>query len=156
MAREKTFETGCYHFGEGGAVNISISAELLAYYVQQGFSRRSLCMALISAIRFDPETGRRLATYVVIYDLKELRRHPDDMGDTISRTAAGDPFLLCSRAALFGLHLELRCLHRQEIERHSYAEVQGLRSASSRRRSAPSKMDRTRPPGIFAKRVTVV
>ena len=42
---KKRFETGCYHFGEGGAVNISISAELLAYYVQQGFSRRSLCMA---------------------------------------------------------------------------------------------------------------
>ena len=78
---KKRFETGCYHFGEGGAVNISISAELLAYYVQQGFSRRSLCMALISAIRFDPETGRRLATYVVIYDLKELRKHPDDIGN---------------------------------------------------------------------------
>jgi hypothetical protein len=78
---KKSFETGCYHFGEGGAVNISISAELLAYYVQKGFSRRSLCMALISAIRFDPETGRRLATYVVIYDLKELRKHPDDVGN---------------------------------------------------------------------------
>ena len=77
---KKTFETGCYHFGEGGAVNISISAELLAFYVQQGFSRRSLCMALISAIRFDPETGRRLATYVVIYDLKDLRKHPDEVG----------------------------------------------------------------------------
>ena len=38
-------------------------------------------MALISAIRFDPETGRRLATYVVIYDLKELRKHPDDVGN---------------------------------------------------------------------------
>jgi hypothetical protein len=79
---KRRFETGCYHFGEGGAVNISISADLLAYYMQQGFSRRSLCMALISAIRFDPETGRRLATYVVINDLKELRRHPDDMGVT--------------------------------------------------------------------------
>ena len=79
---KKGFETGCYHFGEGGAVNISISADLLAYYMQQGFSRRSLCMALISAIRFDPELGRRLATYVVINDLKELRRHPDDMGVT--------------------------------------------------------------------------
>jgi hypothetical protein len=78
---KKHFETGCYHFGEGGAVNISISAELLAFYVQQGFSRRSLCMALISGIRFDPETGRRLATYVVIYDLKELRNHPDDVGN---------------------------------------------------------------------------
>jgi hypothetical protein len=78
---KKHFETGCYHFGEGGAVNISISAELLAFYVQQGFSRRSLCMALISAIRFDPETGRRLATYVVIYDLKALRKDPDELGN---------------------------------------------------------------------------
>jgi hypothetical protein len=75
---KKGFETGCYQFGEGGAVTISISAQLLAYYVQQGFSRRSLCMALISGIRFDPQTGRRLATYVVIYDLNRLRKHPYD------------------------------------------------------------------------------
>ena len=35
-------------------------------------------MALISGIRFNPETGRRLATYVVIYDLNQLRKHPYD------------------------------------------------------------------------------
>jgi hypothetical protein len=75
---KKRFETGCYKFGEGGPVAISINAQLLAYYMQQGFSRRSLCMALISGIRFDPETGRRLATYVVIYDINRLRKHPYD------------------------------------------------------------------------------
>jgi hypothetical protein len=64
---KQTFETACYYFHQGGAFNISISAELLAHYVQRGFSRRSLCMALISGIRFDPETGHRLATYVVVY-----------------------------------------------------------------------------------------
>jgi hypothetical protein len=80
---KKRFETGCYQFGEGGTVNISISAELLAYYVQQGFSRRSLCMALISAIRFDPETGRRLATYVVVYGLRALRKPLNGM-DSVS------------------------------------------------------------------------
>src|SRR5215831_1603355 len=39
----KGFETGCYVFGEGGPVTVSINADLLAHYVQQGFSRRSLC-----------------------------------------------------------------------------------------------------------------
>jgi hypothetical protein len=66
---KQTFETACYYFHQGGAFNISISGELLAYYVQQDFSRRSLCMALISGIRFHPETGHRLATYVVVYML---------------------------------------------------------------------------------------
>lgn len=71
-----TFETGCYQFFQGGPVTISISAEFLAYYRQQGFSRRSLCMALISGIRFNPETGRRLASYVVVYGLAS-----DDLPD---------------------------------------------------------------------------
>jgi hypothetical protein len=77
----KHYETGCYYFGEGGPPSISISRELLAFYRERGFSRRSLCMALTSGIRFDPETGRRLTTYIVVYDLKALRTHPDDLGN---------------------------------------------------------------------------
>jgi hypothetical protein len=53
----------CYHYGEGGDF-ISISKSLLAFYESQGFSLSSACMALISGIRFNPETGQRLATYI--------------------------------------------------------------------------------------------
>jgi hypothetical protein len=53
----------CYHYGDGGN-SISLSDALLAFYQSQGFSRRSACMALISGIRFNPETGARLATFV--------------------------------------------------------------------------------------------
>jgi hypothetical protein len=53
----------CYHYGDGGAW-ISISHALLAFYQSQGFSRPSACMALISGILFNPETGQRLATYI--------------------------------------------------------------------------------------------
>jgi hypothetical protein len=81
---QKGFETGCYMLPEAGTVALSINADLLAHYVQQGFSRRSLCMALVSGIRFNPETGQRLATYVVIYDLKRLRKHPYDEVGSLS------------------------------------------------------------------------
>ena len=54
----------CYHYGEGMQHNITISDEFLARYVAKGFSRRSLCMALVSEARFDPETGKRLPTYI--------------------------------------------------------------------------------------------
>jgi hypothetical protein len=53
----------CYHYGDGGNF-ISLSNALLAFYQSQGFSRRSACLALISGIRFNPETGQRLATYI--------------------------------------------------------------------------------------------
>jgi hypothetical protein len=78
---KKRFEIGCYYFTEGGAVSISVSSEVLSYHRQQGFSRRSLCMGLISGIRFDPQTGHRLATYIVVYDLKALRKDPEELGN---------------------------------------------------------------------------
>jgi hypothetical protein len=80
---KQTFETACYYFPQGGPPTISISAELLAYYAQQGFSRRSLCMALISGIRFDPETGRRLATYVVVYLLASKEQPEGDIAQEL-------------------------------------------------------------------------
>jgi len=53
----------CYHYGDGGN-SISLSDVLLPFYRSQGFSHRSACLALISGIRFNPETGARLATFV--------------------------------------------------------------------------------------------
>ena len=40
--RKKTFETGCYHFGEGGAVNISISADFWLFMCNKA-SRAAAC-----------------------------------------------------------------------------------------------------------------
>jgi hypothetical protein len=59
------FPTRCYYYGDGGW-DISISNALLSTYKSQGFSRRSACMALVSGVRFNPENGKRLATYGLI------------------------------------------------------------------------------------------
>jgi len=68
---ESHFRTRCY-YGDGGW-DLSISDELLGFYKSQGFSRRSACLALVSGIRFNPETGQRLATYILV-DRKLLKR----------------------------------------------------------------------------------
>jgi hypothetical protein len=65
------FPTRCYYYGDGGW-EISISDALLSFNKSQGFSRRSACLALISGIRFNPESGKHLATYILV-DRKLLR-----------------------------------------------------------------------------------
>jgi hypothetical protein len=65
------FPTRCYYYGDGGW-DISISDALLSFYKSQGFSRRSACLALISGIRFNPEDGKHLATYILV-DRKLLK-----------------------------------------------------------------------------------
>jgi hypothetical protein len=56
---------GCYVYAGGGTrALISISEDFLARYKAKGFSRESLCMGLASRMRFDPETGKRLPTYM--------------------------------------------------------------------------------------------
>jgi uncharacterized protein YraI len=72
---------GCYYYGDGG-YDISISSEYLARFSSRGFSRRSLCMALVSEARFDPETGRRLPTYLIV--------HPSNLARNAGRPAPGD------------------------------------------------------------------
>jgi len=57
--------TSCYYYGDGGIV-VGLSDEYLRFFQQKGFTRRSLCMAVISGIRFHPETGERLATMIFI------------------------------------------------------------------------------------------
>ncbi len=58
--------TSCYYYGDGGVI-VGLSDEYLRFFQQKGFSRRSLCMAVISGIRFHPETGQRLATVVFVF-----------------------------------------------------------------------------------------
>lgn len=66
----------CYYYGDGG-YNISVSDDYLKRYQEKGFSLNSLCMALVSGIRFDPETGQELPTYFAI-DLKYADDALDD------------------------------------------------------------------------------
>ncbi|MGO9982922.1 MAG: SH3 domain-containing protein [Rhodomicrobium sp.] len=76
------FNNRCYYYGDGGW-DISVSDEFLQYYKERGFSRRSLCLALVSGITFNPETGARLATYVLVNDMAALRANRQDV-DTVS------------------------------------------------------------------------
>jgi len=73
------FPTRCYHYGDGGW-DISISDALLNEYKSQGFSRRSACMALVSGIRFNPENGKRLTTYIIIDRTLFENGQPTDSG----------------------------------------------------------------------------
>ena len=54
----------CYDYGVGsGAYDFSVSDGFLARY--DGFSLQSLCLGLVSGVRFDPESGERLPTFIV-------------------------------------------------------------------------------------------
>jgi hypothetical protein len=55
----------CFYYGDGG-IMAHISEEFLQSYLALGFSKTSACMAVVSPIRFDPETGSRLATFVLV------------------------------------------------------------------------------------------
>lgn len=75
LPRTPHFKNGCYlYYGQDRDHLISVSDAFLDRYKARGFSRESLCLGLISEARFDPETGRRLPTYV-LRDDAELDRH---------------------------------------------------------------------------------
>lgn len=69
----KQFPNRCHYYGDGGN-SVSFSQTLLRHYEARGFTQSSLCMALISGILFDPETGTRLPSYLVV-DAKSLRQY---------------------------------------------------------------------------------
>ena len=66
------FKNLCYYYGDGG-YELSVSDEFLQRYKARGFTLNSLCLALVSGIRFDPETGKRLPTYI-FGDFVELKK----------------------------------------------------------------------------------
>jgi hypothetical protein len=67
----KHYKNKCYDYG-GGGYDFSVSDEFLARYVAKGFTLESLCLGLVSEARFDPETGKRLPTFV-FFNLEGLR-----------------------------------------------------------------------------------
>jgi hypothetical protein len=73
------FPNTCYDYGleTMSPSFISLSDEFIKRYKARGFTRESVCMALVSGARFDPETGRRLPTFVYKDDpefKQEIRR----------------------------------------------------------------------------------
>lgn len=67
-ARKPPLKHTCYNYGEASTVYlISFSDQFFERYRRRGFTRESLCLALVSQTRFDPETGKRLPTYVLVH-----------------------------------------------------------------------------------------
>jgi hypothetical protein len=58
------FPNSCYYYGDGG-YTLSFSAEFLARLKQRGFSRRSVCMGIVSQVTYDPQSGRHLPTFIL-------------------------------------------------------------------------------------------
>jgi hypothetical protein len=57
-------ENKCYYYGDGG-YTISISDEFLSRFRPRGFSIQAVCLGLVSQTAYDPESGRRLPTYII-------------------------------------------------------------------------------------------
>jgi hypothetical protein len=74
----KPYKNKCYYYGDGGQT-ISLTDEFLARFVSKGFTIESACLGLISETRFDPETGRRLATYMLV-DKEMIRQRSSEPG----------------------------------------------------------------------------
>ncbi len=61
----KAFKNKCYAYGDGG-YDMSMSDEFLARFTARGFTLQATCLGLVSETRYDPETGKRLPTYIVV------------------------------------------------------------------------------------------
>ncbi len=67
-APKPTFPNACYAYNDEGGYWFSVSDVFLAHYKAKGFTRESLCLALVSFPYFDPETGERMPTFAVLED----------------------------------------------------------------------------------------
>jgi hypothetical protein len=66
------FNNKCFYYGDGG-YTLSISDDFRKRYAAKGIAFDNMCAVLRSdGLRYDPDTGTRLATYI-IGDLDELR-----------------------------------------------------------------------------------
>jgi hypothetical protein len=74
----KPFNNKCYYYGDGGFL-ISISDDFLSRFLSKGFTVESTCLGLISETHYDPETGRRLATYMIV-DPAAIKQRSDEPG----------------------------------------------------------------------------
>jgi hypothetical protein len=63
---EPPLKNQCYSYGDGGLL-LSTSDEFYERFKQRGFSVQAMCLGLVSNTHYDPETGRRLPTYIMVY-----------------------------------------------------------------------------------------
>jgi hypothetical protein len=96
------FPNLCYDLNGSSVAyrEISISNELLAPYRQKGFTRETLCLALVSQARFDPETGDRLPTYV-FRDDADIVQSLDADAEQMSEDPDLIPSFFASKQAVF-------------------------------------------------------
>jgi hypothetical protein len=76
--RPAPFKNKCYSYGDGGYL-ISMSDEFLSRFLSKGFTLESACLGLISETHYDPESGRRLATYMIV-DREMIKQRSDEPG----------------------------------------------------------------------------
>jgi len=63
----------CFYVGDGH-IGMELTDQTLTSYTKLGFNINNLCMVLTSGqIRFNPETGERLPTYVIADDIKDMK-----------------------------------------------------------------------------------
>lgn len=98
-ANEPVQANKCYYYGDGGYL-ISLSNNYVARYKRLGFSVNSLCMALVSGVLFDPESGKRLPTYFKTFQPVDDQEGERDITDELPLEvpncfAAGLPYSQC-------------------------------------------------------------
>ncbi|MGI9351371.1 MAG: hypothetical protein ACR2O3_07395 [Rhizobiaceae bacterium] len=70
--KEITLPYQCYYYGDGG-YSLSMKKSVMADFKKRGFSEEKVCLLLrVEKLRFHPENGQRLPTYVVA-NLEKLK-----------------------------------------------------------------------------------
>jgi len=120
----KPFPDKCYDLN-GSSVGyrpITISNALLAKYRARGFTRETLCIALVSQARFDPETGKRLPTYV-FRDDADIDQALDADSDQMSNDPDLVPGTFKSKQAVLDA---IATFKRRDTERLTQKQIEAL------------------------------
>lgn len=72
----------CYYYGDGGYL-ISTSDKFYDRFKQRGFSIEAMCLGLISETHYDPESGRRLPTYILVDRARMKSGEPGAVSDEL-------------------------------------------------------------------------
>jgi len=69
----------CPYFGGDGMYGFTFSHAFAKKFRKKGFTNLSLCMAMASEIKFDPQTGKRLPTFILA-DIPAVKRGEIESG----------------------------------------------------------------------------
>ena len=120
----RPFPNKCYDLN-GSSVGyrpITISNALLTKYRAKGFTRETLCIALVSQARFDPETGKRLPTYI-FRDDADIDQALDADVDTLSEDPDLIPKVFASKQAVLDA---VAAFKRRDYEKLNTAQTEAL------------------------------